>query len=238
MKNNKIIMLFLASMLFIPSFTVNVSADEILENVDTKAVQDEHYNLPYTFEEFLAFTDEEFLLLPDIPNNVKEDFVQLRAYNKLSHTIALRFYDDENIPETEEEICEILGIPYTVVYDISKGTAIKGFPFIINFNEENYKRHPINDVANKIMIYLKYNPLVADISVSYKSYSESIKNGDVNVDGTIDIIDVLALNQYLLGIYKPSDAGIDAADVNYDGVVDDADAMKILKSLVGLETLE
>lgn len=62
--------------------------------------------------------------------------------------------------------------------------------------------------------------------------------GDIDGNEIVDIIDVLVLNQYLVGIYQPSDAGIDAADVDHNGKVEDADSMKILKSIVGLETLE
>lgn len=60
--------------------------------------------------------------------------------------------------------------------------------------------------------------------------------GDVNGNGTVDIVDVLTLNQYLLGV---SEDQINQAnsDVNNDGVIDDSDAMNILKSLVNLVKL-
>jgi hypothetical protein len=67
---------------------------------------------------------------------------------------------------------------------------------------------------------------------------DQYQTGDVDGNKIVDIIDVLVLNQYLVGIYQPSDAGIDAADVDHNGKVEDADSMKILKSIVGLETLE
>ena len=61
--------------------------------------------------------------------------------------------------------------------------------------------------------------------------------GDINGNDTIDIVDVLALNQYLLSLRQLDEAGLKSADVDNNGKVDDADAIKILKSLVGLETL-
>lgn len=64
------------------------------------------------------------------------------------------------------------------------------------------------------------------------------QTGDIDGNEEIDITDVLALNQYLLGVYRPDSAGIASADVDHNGKVDDADALKILKSVVGLEALE
>jgi len=68
--------------------------------------------------------------------------------------------------------------------------------------------------------------------------NQIIKLGDVTIDEYVSIIDVLAVNQALLGIHSLSEYAKIAADVNHNGTVDDADAMMILKSLVGLETLE
>ena len=66
---------------------------------------------------------------------------------------------------------------------------------------------------------------------------ENILNGDIDGSGQVNIVDVLALNQYLLGVYQPSDYGILAGDVNHNGTIDDGDALTILKSIVGLAGL-
>ena len=58
--------------------------------------------------------------------------------------------------------------------------------------------------------------------------------GDVNEDGTVDIVDVLALNQYLLGLADISDSGKISADVDSNNIINDSDAMNILKYLVHL----
>lgn len=62
--------------------------------------------------------------------------------------------------------------------------------------------------------------------------------GDVDCDGTVTILDVLTLNQHLLGIGEELKEGGDKnADVDNNNVLDDTDAMNILKSLVNLVSL-
>ncbi len=58
--------------------------------------------------------------------------------------------------------------------------------------------------------------------------------GDVDGSGVVDIVDVLALNKYLLGVGDVSDAGRTAADVDKNKKVEDSDAMNILKYVVKL----
>ncbi|HAJ97241.1 MAG TPA: hypothetical protein DCO72_05845 [Ruminococcus sp.] len=67
--------------------------------------------------------------------------------------------------------------------------------------------------------------------------TDSVTYGDVDDNGTVNIVDVLTLNQYLLGIAETDEVNQKNADVDNDGTVNDADAMNILKSLVNLVTL-
>ncbi len=57
--------------------------------------------------------------------------------------------------------------------------------------------------------------------------------GDVNGDGLVNIIDVIALNQMIAGTLTVTDN----ADVNGDGIVNSDDSLYLLRAIVGLETL-
>ena len=58
--------------------------------------------------------------------------------------------------------------------------------------------------------------------------------GDVDEDGDVDILDVLKLNQYLIGTANLSPQGVLNADVNQDGVVQNSDVLDILKYLMNI----
>ncbi len=58
--------------------------------------------------------------------------------------------------------------------------------------------------------------------------------GDVNEDGSVDILDVIRLNKVLLGGEKISDSGAANADVDRDGIPSAADSLSILKYTIGI----
>ena len=60
--------------------------------------------------------------------------------------------------------------------------------------------------------------------------------GDANCDKTVDIMDVIAANKYLLGSGKLTDQGKTNADVDVSGGVDTNDSLNILKLVVELLT--
>ncbi len=64
--------------------------------------------------------------------------------------------------------------------------------------------------------------------------SEEYACGDVNLDGGIDIMDVIALNKFLLGTEKLSDAAKAAADADGNKALDSTDSLNILKYVVEL----
>ncbi len=64
--------------------------------------------------------------------------------------------------------------------------------------------------------------------------SGKVNYGDVNEDGEVNILDVIALNKSLLAGVKLTDAGTANADVDQDGTPTSADSLSILKYTVGL----
>ncbi len=56
--------------------------------------------------------------------------------------------------------------------------------------------------------------------------------GDLTGDGTVDIVDVIAINKYLLGSVSLDDAQKACADVFHDGVLDTTDGLTLLKFVV------
>lgn len=124
-------------------------------------------------------------------------------------------------------------------YDIDGNELTPSAEYVGNALElfgEEFKKVLVNEV------YLAPNYVIGGIGVRESAElidsNHIIKKGDVTETGTVGVVDVIATNQYLLGIYQPSNYGILSADVNRNGTVEDEDAMMILKSLVGLETLE
>lgn len=61
-----------------------------------------------------------------------------------------------------------------------------------------------------------------------------VKYGDVNVDGDVDIMDVIMLNKNLLGGCTLTPEGKANADVDRDGTPSNTDSMNIMKYIVGL----
>ena len=58
--------------------------------------------------------------------------------------------------------------------------------------------------------------------------------GDVNLDGTIDIVDVIAINKAILGQSKLTYLQTKAGDVDNNGIVDPTDSPNIMKYIVNL----
>ena len=61
--------------------------------------------------------------------------------------------------------------------------------------------------------------------------------GDVDVNGVVDILDVVLINKSLLGGATLTAQGKTNADVDVDDAIDSTDALNILKAVVKLVTL-
>lgn len=252
MKKHFIIMLTLSSVVLLSSaLPVNVSAEEDSLPTTVEELQDwllEHgkiiekpdYALPYTLDEFLALTDDEFLALPDVPEEVKADYKRIRMYapSSAGSSIYFRFHDDiklsfeMNSQEAEKEICNILGIPYNIIYEISQDEN-KDLPFSLRFNGETYQDYSLNELQNKISIYIKYHNTVANAEADYLCTTD-IQKGDATGDGEVNILDIISLNKAVMGKETLTEAQLQAVDFNQNGKPDADEALTLLKYIVGL----
>ncbi len=64
--------------------------------------------------------------------------------------------------------------------------------------------------------------------------SEPLVYGDVNCDGSVDILDVILLNKALLAGETLTERGRANADVDRSGMMDSADSLNVLKFTIGL----
>lgn len=58
--------------------------------------------------------------------------------------------------------------------------------------------------------------------------------GDINLDQSVDILDVIALNRYLLGNLSLETAGRYAADTDGTGSIDETDSLRVMKHVIGM----
>ncbi len=100
-----------------------------------------------------------------------------------------------------------------------------------------------NDVADiisveytKIEVVYEYENTGSeeDTQPTTEPVEDEAAYGDVNCDGTVDILDVIVLNRNLLGGSELTAEGKKNADVNLDGTPSPADSLSILKYLVKL----
>lgn len=76
---------------------------------------------------------------------------------------------------------------------------------------------------------------IGDLGWGAELYFESALCGDANGDGSVDIVDALAIAKYGIGLPPGMPFNADVADVNDDGLVDIRDALDVARTGIGLE---
>ena len=97
---------------------------------------------------------------------------------------------------------------------------------------------------------IEYIDVVAEADVVYDYCVESVNEcgtsewtcdtgfsstpqGDVNADGSIDVLDIVVVVNIIIEIYTPSDDEYSAADMNSDGMVDVLDIVILVNAILG-----
>ena len=73
--------------------------------------------------------------------------------------------------------------------------------------------------------------VMADILSWFKE--PGIDKGDVNGNGTTDIIDAVVAVNIVLGMHQPDEGQMARADMNYDGAIDIIDVVRIVNAVLG-----
>ena len=97
---------------------------------------------------------------------------------------------------------------------------------------------------------LEYTDVIAESDVVYEYCIEAVNDcgdsalqcdtgytatpsGDVNADGSIDVLDIVVVVNIIIETYEPSDEEFSAADMNSDGVVDVLDIVTLVNAILG-----
>ena len=62
--------------------------------------------------------------------------------------------------------------------------------------------------------------------------SDSGVVGDINQDGLVNILDVVSIINYILGVYIPTDNQFNLSDVNQDGILNILDVITIVNIII------
>ena len=69
--------------------------------------------------------------------------------------------------------------------------------------------------------------------LNFDSNQGCISDGDINSDGTVNVVDVVTAVNFVLGLGEPSDEQLCKGDVNGDGVLNVVDIVVIVNNILG-----
>ncbi len=99
------------------------------------------------------------------------------------------------------------------------------------------KSYPITEEGDPVTPTQKPTSTTKPTTDTTKNDPDTELNyGDVNCDGSINVLDVIALNKNLLGGGELTERGAQNADVDLDGMPSIADSLNILKYIISLVT--
>jgi len=89
---------------------------------------------------------------------------------------------------------------------------------------------PVTTAATSSVSPSTSTTVITSVKPTNETNAKPTKYGDVNVDGSVNIADVVALNMYLLGGEDNdlTEVGIANADVLYDNVIDSSDSLTLM----------
>ena len=112
--------------------------------------------------------------------------------------------------------------------EVQSGSWSSGTP--ININVDGLSQGSYTYI---IIVSDQAGQTATDTVIVTVSPTGTFQNGDVNHDGSVDIIDALMIAQYYVGL-DPSPFYLEEADVDDNGTIDIVDALKVAQAYVGL----
>ena len=121
-----------------------------------------------------------------------------------------------------------------VITTIPKGTELIVEPTNIGWARSTYN----GQIGYISMTYLKIDESSKPEDPKPEEPGVEYKKGDINRDGEIDILDMMAIRYHILGLKKFNPEDMKKADLNRDGEIDILDMMSIRYHILGIKLLK
>ncbi len=102
-----------------------------------------------------------------------------------------------------------------------------------------HNQDPITqDEVNRTNLIASYqnnipNPFILDSSLVNRCYFNLYNNGDVSLDGLVNISDIVFLVNYLTGVMELNNIQENLADTNQDGQINVIDIVQLINIIIG-----
>lgn len=244
MKMKRKMQAMFAAMMFVPFslFSFNCHAEETAKNWEYYASLDDY---AVYCEYCQAHGIKAAEALPDRKDLPCYDTYVYRGYVLIDEiTVFLdgkMFTDEEEMLHRED--ASYYGFPKNWIVGDSEALGVDNLGGIVTF-EFNRKAPETADIRTnlvngyRIELTLMNSDFAKDYTVqnigTILPSEEPAKLGDCSLDGTVDIMDVILVNKFVLGCTKLTEAQQATADVDQNGNVDSTDSLMILKEVVNL----